>query len=178
MPRMSDFPPIHSNGHPFNRFPDEGSDPRAEFQEQVSRELAAQFAAFMLLNVAIAEKVGIGVSDMHAMRIAWELGGCSIGTIGEQLHLTSGAVTKMVDRLVAGGLVERLPDATDRRRAIVRAIPERLNEVGVAFDPLGARVMTFLEGLSPDQVAVIRAWTAFSTQAALEESESLRSREE
>jgi DNA-binding MarR family transcriptional regulator len=175
---MSDFPPIHSDGHPFNKFPDEGSDPRAEFQEQLSREIAEQFTAFLLLNMAIAEKMGIAMSDMQAMRIAWELGGCSIGTIGERLHLTSGAVTKMVDRLVAEGFVERLPDPTDRRRTIVQAIPDRVNAVGLAFDPLGAKVMSFIDGLEPEQVATIRRWVAFSTEAALEASESLRSRED
>jgi DNA-binding MarR family transcriptional regulator len=38
--------------------------------------------------------------------------------------LSSGGVTKRLDRLVAAGLVERRPDAADRRGILVRLTPE------------------------------------------------------
>ena len=39
--------------------------------------------------------------------------GCSIKEIAEKLHITSGAVSQIVDKVVHEGLVERIADAND-----------------------------------------------------------------
>lgn len=38
-----------------------------------------------------------------------------MGCLAEQIALTGGGVTRMVDRMVAAGLIERVPCAQDRR---------------------------------------------------------------
>ena len=42
-------------------------------------------------------------------------GRISMGALAEQVALTSGGITKMVDRMIGAGLVLRLPSLTDRR---------------------------------------------------------------
>ena len=42
-------------------------------------------------------------------------GQVSMGSLAQQVALTSGGVTKMLDRMIAAGLVRRVPCATDRR---------------------------------------------------------------
>jgi DNA-binding MarR family transcriptional regulator len=44
-------------------------------------------------------------------------------TLAEQVVCTTGAMTKLVDRLERAGLVERAPDPTDRRGILVRLTP-------------------------------------------------------
>jgi len=51
------------------------------------------------------------------------------GQLAEQLGLTTGAVTKLLDRLQQAGYVTRSADPADRRRIIVAADPQRLSEL-------------------------------------------------
>lgn len=82
----------------------------------------------MLLDSAVANLVGINVSDKHLLHVTTELGGCSIGTIGDRSRPTSGAVTKMVDRVEIAGYVYRASDPDDRRRSIVHPVVARVEE--------------------------------------------------
>jgi DNA-binding MarR family transcriptional regulator len=43
----------------------------------------------------------------------------SPGQLGEEMHLSSGAMTNRLDRLEAAGLIRRLPDPNDRRGVLV-----------------------------------------------------------
>lgn len=59
--------------------------------------------------------------------------GCSIKEIAGKLHITSGAVSQIVDKVVNEGLVQRVADLNDRRSVKItlsehgRALHERLN---------------------------------------------------
>lgn len=59
----------------------------------------------------------------------------SIGRLGAALELSSGAVTGLVDRLVSAGHVERVADATDRRRVHLRVSDSAM---AVAQDHFGS----------------------------------------
>lgn len=43
----------------------------------------------------------------------------SPGQLGEEMHLSSGAMTNRLDRLESAGLIRRLPDPNDRRGVLV-----------------------------------------------------------
>ncbi len=43
----------------------------------------------------------------------------SPGELGEELHLSSGAMTNRLDRLESAGLIRRLPDPSDRRGVLI-----------------------------------------------------------
>ena len=50
------------------------------------------------------------------LRVSRAAGGqVSMGELAEQVALTSGGVTKLIDRMVDAGLVQRVPCPTDRR---------------------------------------------------------------
>jgi DNA-binding MarR family transcriptional regulator len=51
-------------------------------------------------------------------------GELTMGELSEQLALTSGGVTRLVDRMSAAGYVERRPCATDRRVLFTAITPE------------------------------------------------------
>ena len=42
-------------------------------------------------------------------------GQISMGTLAQQVALTTGGITRLLDRMIAAGLVERVPCPTDRR---------------------------------------------------------------
>ena len=51
----------------------------------------------------------------------------STSELGSALLLSSGGATRLVDRMVRRGLVERIPDTSDRRVSWVRMTPDGLS---------------------------------------------------
>jgi DNA-binding MarR family transcriptional regulator len=96
-----------------------------------------------LFQQTAAASYGLGVTDMRALSILLREGPQTAGALASRLHLTSGAVTGVIDRLGAAGLARRGSDAQDRRRVVVSADLERLATgdnvyagIGTAFDEL------------------------------------------
>lgn len=57
----------------------------------------------------------IAVAEWVVLRELLRLGAPAPSTLAESVGLTRGAISKIVDRLAARGLVERVPRADDRR---------------------------------------------------------------
>jgi DNA-binding MarR family transcriptional regulator len=71
----------------------------------------------------------------------------SPGRLIRETLVTSGTMTNRVDRLVARGLVERLPDPHDRRGVLVRLTDEGRTKVDGALATLLEREQELLAGL-------------------------------
>ncbi|MDE2083057.1 MAG: MarR family transcriptional regulator [Burkholderiales bacterium] len=54
------------------------------------------------------------------MLVLWEGDGLTVSQLGERLALDSGTLTPLLKRLEATGLVQRLRDAADERRVLLR----------------------------------------------------------
>ena len=70
--------------------------------------------------VAVYERHGLGEGDFDVLATLRRQGApyaLTPGELGERTMVSSGAVTKRVDRLAAKGLVERRPSASDLRSA-------------------------------------------------------------
>jgi DNA-binding MarR family transcriptional regulator len=123
-------------------------DKRMEVLGTFARELR-QFSGLSasFFRVAAAQ-VGIAVTDMQALDILDLLGEASAGQLAELTGLTSGAITRILDRLEKAGLVRRMRDPNDGRRVIVklaegkdelRKIRTLLDSVGKAWDEAASR---------------------------------------
>ncbi|GAA1990296.1 MarR family winged helix-turn-helix transcriptional regulator [Kitasatospora viridis] len=72
------------------------------------------------LGAAIQREAGISHSVFEVLLIlSGHPGGAPVGRLCEQLVLTSGGATRLVDRMVEAGLVTREPSAEDRRVQLV-----------------------------------------------------------
>src|SRR5215470_10658835 len=80
----------------------------------------------ILFHQAVADRLGLHVSDLRCLTILYETGSVSAGELGERTGLTTGAVTRMIDRLERTGYVRREPDPADRRRVIVSPVPGQI----------------------------------------------------
>ena len=69
--------------------------------------------------------------------------------------LTTGAVTGILDRLEAAGLVERVRDSNDRRRVIVRPLPEAAARMGNVYEGLGAAMTKLASGYGTKELELI-----------------------
>jgi DNA-binding MarR family transcriptional regulator len=87
-------------------------------------ELLAALRAYGLeddrLDSVLARGIGASPMEFRAMDHLHAHGELTPGELGERLHLSSGAVTALVDRLLRLGWVERVPNPRDRRSVLVR----------------------------------------------------------
>jgi DNA-binding MarR family transcriptional regulator len=90
---------------------------------------------FDRLSQAVAEKVGLSQTDLLAMDLISRNGHVTAGQIAGHLHLTTGAITGLIDRLERSGFAKRQHDAKDRRRVVVVPTPKG-DRVGELFAPL------------------------------------------
>ena len=73
----------------------------------------------------VAIRFGLSESDIEALEVLIDTGSSTAGALSDLMGLTTGAVTRVIDRLEQAGYVRRVPDPADRRRVIVEVVPER-----------------------------------------------------
>ncbi|NUS05091.1 MAG: MarR family transcriptional regulator [Nonomuraea sp.] len=86
----------------------------------------------MVINsLAAAEAAGLNATDYYALNLLDLSGPLTSGELAVRTGLTTGATTRLIDRLEKGGFVRRAPDPGDRRKVIVEAVaaPEGLDDV-------------------------------------------------
>ncbi len=67
--------------------------------------------------------LGLTYPQYLVMLVLWESDGQPVSAIGERLSLDSGTLTPLLKRLELAGLVQRLRDAADERRVLIRLSP-------------------------------------------------------
>lgn len=109
----------------------------------------------------VAAKLGLNPTDLQAIhRIGLAPDGLTAGQLGEQLGLTSGAVTTAVDRLVARGFAERTRDENDARRRVIRLRRRATTELGREYRTIDARIGRALADLKPSDLDVVARFLA------------------
>jgi DNA-binding MarR family transcriptional regulator len=112
-------------------------------------------AAGVLHGQAIARKVGVNSSDLECLDLILLNGPSTAGEIARRTGLTSGAVTGLIDRLERLSLVERMADANDRRKVLVRVREDKIGPIGALFSPLEKSIGAILAGYSRAELATL-----------------------
>ncbi|MFF7051036.1 MarR family winged helix-turn-helix transcriptional regulator [Streptomyces griseorubiginosus] len=127
----------------------------------------------------MAQRLGVNVTDLlsfaYVLRAGEDL--LTAGDIAEQAHVTTGAVTGILNRLERGGYVTRVPDPTDRRRVRVAARPEAVAKVVALYQPYYDRLDAVFAEYSADEIAVLHDWFSRTTNLALAYIEELRAKD-
>lgn len=113
--------------------------------------------ATVMFHQAIADRLGMNLTDYKALGILIDTGPITAGRLAEITGLTTGAVTGIVDRLERSGHVRRERGSEDRRKVIIQPIrtPEHDQAAGGIFAPLLRAVEEDLAGYSEDELALI-----------------------
>jgi DNA-binding MarR family transcriptional regulator len=125
-------------------------------QQTISRELSEQMARY---HQALAERLGLTLSDHKALDLVCNAGTLTAGQLAEQINLTSGAVTGLIDRLERAGLVRREHDPQDRRRVIVHPCVSGDGGLSALNVPLMDAVAGLCARYSDEELAVIEDFT-------------------
>jgi DNA-binding MarR family transcriptional regulator len=103
----------------------------------------------------VAARLGINRTDLRCLDLLHETGTMSAGQLAVGSGLTTGATTRMLDRLERIGYIRRLPDRDDRRRVLVELTPQArglASELYGSFEAAGASLRRY----HPDQLALLR----------------------
>ncbi|WIB66370.1 MarR family transcriptional regulator [Curtobacterium sp. MCBD17_035] len=94
--------------------------------EDVS-DLIAAFASVQRANAALMRQLsllaGVHENALRALVLIDDTARSTPTEVAGFLELTSGAVTSMLDRLVAGGFIKRIPNPADRRGSLLTLEP-------------------------------------------------------
>ncbi|MFG2798733.1 MarR family winged helix-turn-helix transcriptional regulator [Streptomyces pseudovenezuelae] len=127
----------------------------------------------------MAQRLGLNVTDLLCFACVLKAGEnlLTAGDLAEHAHVTTGAVTGILNRLERGGYVTRVPDPHDRRRVRVAALPDAVTKVVALYQPYYDRLDTVFAGYSADEIAVLHDWFSRSTNLALAYIEELRAKD-
>jgi DNA-binding MarR family transcriptional regulator len=113
-----------------------------------------------------ASRQRLHATDVTAMAVLAASGGeLTAGDLARELELSSGATTRLVDRLERLGHLARVTDPDDRRRRRVSVTPTASATAGAYFGQLGARVEQVLATFDEDERAVIERFLGALTDA-------------
>jgi DNA-binding MarR family transcriptional regulator len=132
--------------------------------------------ATVLFHAAIAERFGVGATEMKCYSLLRQTGPLTAGELGERVGLTTGAITGVVDRMEAAGLARRLRDPHDRRRVVLELLsnPEREQKLFALYEPLGQSISAIVDGYSQEERATILQFLGQATTALEVETARLR----
>jgi DNA-binding MarR family transcriptional regulator len=75
------------------------------------------------LDQGAVEYLGVNRTDGNAIDVIQRRARVTAGELAQELRLSTGAVTAVVDRLERAGYARRVPDPDDRRRVLIEVMP-------------------------------------------------------
>lgn len=86
-------------------------------------------------------------TDFQAMQHLLQTGPMTPSELAAQLHLTTAAVTSVIDRLARAGHVTRRPHASDRRRIVVEPTESAIREAMAQLMPMIMTTDSLVSGM-------------------------------
>ena len=119
--------------------------------------IAAQQSANdgVMTHQAVADRLDLHVTDLRCLNLLRLSGPATAGELAARTGLTTGAITRMIDRLLKGGFVRREHDEQDRRRVIITAVPERIAEIAPHYELLAREFGATMAGYTEEQLELI-----------------------
>ena len=114
------------------------------------------------LSNAIADRLGLTSNELEVLGTLVARGAMSAGDLAKRTGLTSGAVTRLIDRMVERGSVRRLSDPEDRRRVLVEITPSALHVCEPFYGPIEKEGTALLESLGEKELEVILEYLRIS----------------
>ena len=128
---------------------------RAELIARLQADVAETVSDGVALQEALADRLGLTGSDLRAITLLMRKGTVSTSELADAAGLTSGAATRMVDRLERAGWVERFMDARDRRRVLVVMKKARRGEIGEVYAEMSHSWMSALADKSEAELETV-----------------------
>jgi DNA-binding MarR family transcriptional regulator len=150
-------------------------------RDRLLRDGAAAYrryiSAEVLHGLATAEAAGLNATDFFCLNLLSLSGPLTAGQLAQQTGLTTGATTRMIDRLERGGFVRRGRHAADRRQVIVEPCePDRRDDINAALEPARRRMRAVFQRYTADEARVLFDYFTHAAPALLGAVDDLRNR--
>jgi DNA-binding MarR family transcriptional regulator len=122
----------------------------------------------------VALRFGLSESDIEALEVLIDTGAATAGRLSELMGLSTGAVTRVIDRLEQSGYVRRVPDPADRRRVIVEVVPDKIAAVQSTLSRVGQAGAEEIGKYTEAQLALIDDFLRRMAEITREEATSIR----
>lgn len=110
--------------------------------------------AIVLHGNAVAAALGLGGTDLYALSTLNLSGPLTSGELAAATGLTTGATTRLIDRLERAGHVRRVPEPADRRKVRIE-LTGRPTSLDETVDPARRLVAEILSGYTEEQRATL-----------------------
>ncbi|MGQ5262954.1 MarR family winged helix-turn-helix transcriptional regulator [Micromonospora sp. ZYX-F-536] len=144
---------------------------REQLVAEITNNLRRYSVDAQQVGHAFANLHGLNPTDLQALIAVMdaELLGEPItpGRLGEQLNISSGSVTALIDRLERAGHIRRDRDTADRRKVLLHYADQGAALAMRFFQPLGTRTDEVMDRFADDELEVVHRFMT-------EMSESLR----
>jgi DNA-binding MarR family transcriptional regulator len=134
-------------------------------------------SAVDLVNQMVAERMGVNRTDHRVLEILNRKGAMTAGDLAKASHLTTGAVTAVVDRLEEVGFVRRVRDTEDRRRLLIEQTPESTKTAMRFYGPFMNRTFQAMEKYTAEELEVVRDFMRAAAELSEDYAKELRARE-
>jgi DNA-binding MarR family transcriptional regulator len=126
------------------------------------------------MDEAAARGLGVNRTDARCLDIVERFGPISAGELGTEAGLTTGAVTAVIDRLVAKGYLRRVADPGDRRRVLVELTAELEKRAGHFYAPLAQRSFPMLSRYTMAELELVTRFLHEGTEMVERRVEEIR----
>ena len=133
--------------------------------------------SLVLFQEAIATKLGLNATDYRCLEVILRKGKMTAKALSEEVHLTTGAITGIVDHLEKAGYVKRNDNPEDRRSVLIsplvdeRGLDKKLGDSMVAYR---AEMSNLFRKYDRDQTAVIVDFLGEFMKVLREQTSKLR----
>ena len=133
-----------------------------EQQEYTAIDLAMAVRRLDLMmsqmHLEMSERLGLSAAELLALAHLSLDGPLGPTELTRRLHMTTGAMTAMLDRLADRDYVLREPHETDRRRLVVRLTKSGRDRIFTQVHAMAASVIAASERLDPEQRRIAAAF--------------------
>ena len=127
-----------------------------ELGQQLRSEIMGYLGAASEFDDRLAKKLKLSRTDMRCLDLIGRLGPMTAGRLAEEIGLTTGAVTFILDRLEEAGMVTRRRDTEDRRRVWVEIVPEARQRLERLQRPVAEEMRQVAQRFKADELAIVR----------------------
>jgi len=154
-----------------------GNFPFAELsslQQDLLHELRQNSARAVMFHQFISEKLGLNATDHKCLDYLNRTGPVTAGQLAQLTGLTTGAVTSVIDRLEQAGYVVRDKDPNDRRRVVVKPVPEGSAQISPMFQSVMQSTLRITSQYTDQELQLILDFIKQCNEMTLTEMNKLK----
>lgn len=125
---------------------------RTEYSaEELVRAARRLDMAFSEWHGELSGRMALGTPELMTLAHLSMDGPLGPSELARHLHMTTGAMTALLDRLAERGHIVREPHAADRRRVVVKLTPYAREEAAEQVRPMSAEIRELAGRLTPEE---------------------------